>query len=74
MGDITLLILTGAVSLIAGGAIGYFMQRSAQRKHEVEAREKADLIIKEANINADTIKKDKILEAKEKFLQLKTEF
>jgi len=74
MGDITLLILTGAVSLMAGGAIGYFMLRSTQRKHEVEAREKADLIIKEANINADTIKKDKILEAKEKFLQLKTEF
>jgi hypothetical protein len=53
MGDITLLILTGAVSLIAGGAIGYFILRSAQRKHEVEAKEKADLIIKEANINAD---------------------
>ena len=64
MGEITLLILIGAVSLIVGGAIGYFILKSSSRKHEVEAREKADLIIKEAKINAETIKKDKILEAK----------
>jgi ribonuclease Y len=74
MGDITLIILIGSVGLVIGGAIGYFILKNAQRKHENEAREKADLIIKEAEINAENIKKDKILEAKEKFLQLKSEF
>ena len=57
MGDLTLLILIGAMGLIAGGLVGYFLRKKAQRKSEVEAKEKADLIIKEAEINAENIKK-----------------
>jgi ribonuclease Y len=74
MGDITLIILIGSAGLVVGGLIGYFILKGTLRKNEVEAREKTNLIIKEAEINAENIKKDKILEAKEKFLQLKTEF
>jgi len=74
MGDISFIILTGAAGLVVGVAAGYFMLKNALKKHEIKAKENADLIIKEANINAETIKKDKILEAKEKFLKLKTEF
>jgi ribonuclease Y len=74
MGDVTLIILVGTAGLVIGSLIGYFILKNAQRKHESEAMEKADLILKEAEINAETIKKNKILEAKEKFLQLKTEF
>lgn len=41
---------------------------------EEKAKEKANFIIKEAKINAENIKKEKIYEAKEKYLKLKSEF
>lgn len=59
-------------------ALGIFVtrvvfKRSLKRK-EAEAATKAELILKEAGITAENIKRDKILEAKEKFLKLKAEF
>jgi ribonuclease Y len=74
MDNITILVVTGIVSLIIGAVAGYFFFRKVLKKYENEANEKANLIIKEAEINAENIKKDKILEAKEKFLKLKAEF
>ncbi len=74
MENILLLIIVGIVAL----AIGVFIGRKLLKKHynkiEKEAEEKSKLLIKEAEITADNIKKDKILEAKEKFLKLKSEF
>ncbi len=50
-----------------------FLKRSIHKKIK-SAEEKKSLILKEAELSAESIKKDKILEAKEKFLKLKTEF
>ena len=65
------------IAIVALG-IGIFVGRSiftqSQKKKEADAKSKAELIIKEAGITAENIKKDKILEAKEKFLRLKSEF
>lgn len=47
-------------------------RRSSKRIEETE--EKSKLIIKEAEIAAENLKKDKILEAKEKILKMRTEF
>ena len=44
------------------------------REREEKLKEKGDQIIKEAKVDAENIKKERIYEAKEKFLKLKTEF
>ena len=59
-------VAIGAVSLLAGGILAYLILLFVLRK-------KRESIIKEAEIEGEVIKKDKILQAKERFLQLKTE-
>lgn len=62
------------VALIVGVIIGRTLLKNTLKGIEQKAKEDADLIVKEAEIKAESIKKDKILEAKEKFLKLKSEF
>lgn len=59
-------IIIGSIAFVGGGVISYFVLQKALSK-------KNDSIIREAQAEAEVIKKDKILQAKEKFLQLKTE-
>ncbi|WP_304233986.1 ribonuclease Y [Jiulongibacter sediminis] len=67
-----------AVGILAGLAIGYFLGQSLLKKkvqnHEQEAQKEAERILKEANDRAESIKRDRKLEAKEHFLKLKSEF
>jgi len=63
---LTLSLIVGASAFVAGGLVSYFVWDKALKK-------KSDKIIKEGQVEADVIKKDKILQAKEKFLQLKAE-
>ncbi len=72
--DFIILLITFLVALAIGIGAGKVIFQRFLQKNELEAREKANLIIKEAEVNAENIKKDKILEAKEKFLKLKSEF
>lgn len=63
---------------IGGILIGFLIDRTLFRnnlkKKLAEAEEQKKLILKEAEVSAESIKKDRILEAKEKYLKLKTEF
>jgi ribonucrease Y len=68
------IIITALIALGVGVVIGRFLLRQIFHKQEQQAREKAKLIIREAELNAEGIKKDRILEAKEKYLRLKSEF
>lgn len=72
------IVIIGAVSVIIAIVIGVVLAniiaKRKLQKREQEARTKAELILKEAEIQADTLKKDRILEAKEKFLKMKQEF
>lgn len=61
-----LLIIVALISLAAGGIITYLL-------HLLILRKRSTNIIKEATAEAEVIKKDKILQAKEKFFQLKSE-
>jgi len=70
----TYIVVTALVALSIGVVIGRFLLQQIFRKEEEEAREKAKLILREAEVNAEVIKKDRILEAKEKYLRLKAEF
>lgn len=59
-------IITAVVALALGFGLSYAYYQSRQRKQ-------ATGIIEEAKKEAEAIKKDKILQAKEKFLELKAE-
>lgn len=54
--------------------IGTQLSKRRIRKRQGELEEKARMIIKEAELQAENIKKDKIIEAKEKLLKMKQEF
>ncbi|MFD1768896.1 ribonuclease Y [Sphingobacterium suaedae] len=61
------------ISLIIGVVIGRFLLQLVFKKQEQSAQEKANRIIKEAEQQAEHHKKQRGLEAKERFLQLKAE-
>ena len=67
-------IIAAVVALGLGVFVGRTLVAKANKTKELEIEEKAKLIIKEAEVSAESIKKDKILEAKEKFIKLKAEF
>ncbi len=57
---------------VGSGATAVFMKKVNKGKEEI-ALAKATQIIKDAESQAEVVKKDKMLEAKERFLQLKSE-
>ena len=66
MGGLLLYIIIGVAGVIVGGVItGTILNRALERKR--------DALLKEAMDKAEVVKKEKILQAKEKFLQLKAE-
>ena len=74
MSDILLIIITAIIALGIGVYIGRVMLQKVYKQQETAARHKAKAIIREAEINAESVKKDRMLEAKEKYLKLKSEF
>ncbi len=59
-------IIIAVVGILIGSGIAFFVVNSKNNG-------KAKLIIDEAQKNAEQIKKEKILQAKEKFIELKSE-
>lgn len=70
-------IIIPVIGTIVGIAVGFFIAKILERNNASQlmkgAKKNAALILKEAKAEAETIKKDKILQAKEKFLELKSE-
>ena len=66
-------IIIGVISLIVGVTAGRFLFAKNTKKQIEEAELQAQDILKEAESRAETIKKEKQLEAKERFVQLKSE-
>ena len=70
----TLIIILVAIAGIAGGfIIAKLLEKSNVSNLIKNAKKEATSILKEANQEAENIKKDKILQAKEKFIELKAE-
>jgi len=71
-------LIIGFVALISviliGLLIGTLLYNRRIKRNEQSAGEKAKLIIREAELQAENIKKDKIIETKEKLLKMKQEF
>jgi ribonuclease Y len=61
------------LGLILGFVISKFLEKSSINKSIDNARKEADNILKSAAVEGENIKKDKIFQAKEKFLELKSE-
>ena len=67
------IIVAAVVGLAIGFAIAKVMEKGKASKIIANAKKDASDIIKEANKEGEGIKKDKIFQAKEKFLELKAE-
>lgn len=74
MEDTITLIAIAIGALAIGIFIGRILLQKMNTKALQEIEDKGKLIIKEAELTADNLKKDRILEAKEKYLKLKSEF
>jgi ribonuclease Y len=73
--DQTLLsIIIGVSALIVGLIAGRLIFSKNTRKQVEDAEYQAQNILKEAELRSETIKKEKQLEAKEKFVQLKSDY
>ncbi len=66
-------IIVGIVGLIIGFAIAKFLEKGKASKTIGNAKKEAESILKSAKVDGENIKKDKIFQAKEKFLELKAE-
>ena len=60
------IIITGIAGFLVGGIVAWVIYAKAMKS-------RSQKIVREAEAEAEVIKKDKILQAKEKFLQLRTE-
>ncbi|MFK5878090.1 MAG: ribonuclease Y [Flavobacteriaceae bacterium] len=71
------MIMPIVIGLVIGLVIGYLIAKSLEKKQASgtikRANKNATGILRQAKIDAETLKKDKILQAKEKFLELKSE-
>src|SRR5690606_29448413 len=74
MDNSIIIIIGGIITGIAiGFAISKILEKNNATKLVKDAQKSATSILKEANIEGEAIKKDKILQAKEKFIELKAE-
>jgi ribonuclease Y len=74
MGDILYIVLAALIGTGAGAVIAGAFIKNKNAKLEEETREKVKSMLREADVNAESIKKERILESKEKYLKLKSEF
>jgi len=74
MSDTVKLLLDALLSVGVGIFLGRLFFKGSFQKLETDAQERAAELIKNAEKEAQNIKRDRILEAKENFLKLKTEF
>src|SRR6266581_987016 len=66
-------IIIAVVGLIIGIVLGKFIFSKNTKKQLEEADQFAQKTIADAKIQAETLKKEKLLEAKERFVQLKAD-
>ncbi|MFN2439833.1 MAG: ribonuclease Y [Chitinophagaceae bacterium] len=68
-----LTLIVAVAALIVGIVAGKFIFAKDTKKRVLEADEQAQKIVSEAQNTAENLKKEKLLEAKEKFVQLKAD-
>jgi len=71
--EILIIIIAAVVGLALGFAIAKMLEKKQASNTIASAKKEANSIVKEAKAEGESIKKDKILQAKEKFIELKSE-
>ena len=71
--DITFIIIAAVAGLVIGGLIAFLVTRKNNQTILAATEEKAKAIITEATAKGEILLKDKTMEAKERFYQMKTE-
>lgn len=71
--DTTLIIITGLGGILVGFIVAKLLEKGKASRTIASAKKEASSIIRDAKAEGETIKKDKIFQAKEKFLELKAE-
>ena len=71
--DILIIIIAAVIGLALGFAIAKILEKKQASNTISSAKKEASGIVKEAKAEGESIKKDKILQAKEKFIELKSE-
>ena len=71
--DITTIAIAAIVGLVIGLIVAKVLEKGKASKTVANAKKEANSILKTANSEGENIKKDKIFQAKEKFLELKAE-
>ena len=66
-------IIIGVAALIVGILLGKFIFAKNTKKQLEEADQQAQKIISDGKTQAETLKKEKLLEARESFVQLKAD-
>ena len=72
--NLIIIVVSAVATIILSFLFGNVLSKRRSSKRIEETEEKSRLILKEAEIAAENLKKDKILEAKEKILKMRTEF
>ncbi len=73
MDNTIIVAIVAVVAILIGIFIGKAIFAKNTRKQVEEAEQQAKKLVEDAQVHAETLKEKKILEAKEKFLQLKSE-
>ena len=69
-----MLPLVAVAGIVFGLVISKFLSARKTKRLNEESASKAKILLEEAKVNAEGIKKEKLLQAKEHFLKLKSEF
>ena len=73
MDPIVISIIAAVVGIIVGVILGKLIFARDTRKQVEDAEQQSKKLIADAQMQAETLKKEKLLEAKEKFVQLKSD-
>ncbi len=72
--NLIIIVVSAFATILLSLLFGNLLSKRRSSKIIEETEEKSKLILKEAEIAAENLKKDKILEAKEKILKMRSEF
>src|SRR5580704_2795709 len=73
MNTLIYIIIGALIGVPPGIVIGRYMLRKLFKDQEIAAQNKVKKILKDAENDSEILKKNKLLEAKERFLQMKAE-
>ncbi|HEY4110422.1 ribonuclease Y [Puia sp.] len=73
MTETVIVVIVGVIALVLGFVLGKALSKKDNQGKVEEAERQAKKIVGDAQITAENLKKEKLLEAKERFVQLKAE-